>query len=283
MKEELTNLSNKELIESLFSQIEEKLGYHIINKNYIKSYFVFEVEKYSICNFKIKEIQEFTFSVWNTDRFDKPYSNIDKDVKDTSELVFFTQYDINLDKFKPSRSGFVIGLEREILLEEDNTIKKEEWDLYDLESILNFMKKHKIKSAVYVTNQISYITDEKSSFECLREFISYWFYYFKYKFIDWVKYKKAIHIGKIFLKKINKIEYCKAFLVDKGEDVHPRIELIYYEEQDKVVGKDDILLDNLFRWLNKKFNYITIYCTKNKKDYARYFNGNIDDIIDFKE
>lgn len=57
----LKKLSNKELIESVFAQIENKLGFHIKDKKYGDTYFVFEGNKDSICQFHIKEIPRISF------------------------------------------------------------------------------------------------------------------------------------------------------------------------------------------------------------------------------
>lgn len=57
----LKKLSNKELIESAFAQIENELGFHIKDKKYGDTYFVFEGNKDSICQFHIKEIPRISF------------------------------------------------------------------------------------------------------------------------------------------------------------------------------------------------------------------------------
>lgn len=51
----LKKLSNKELIESVFIQIEE-LGFHVKDKEYGDTYFLFKGNEDSICQFHIKEI-----------------------------------------------------------------------------------------------------------------------------------------------------------------------------------------------------------------------------------
>lgn len=57
----MKNLKGKELIESAFAQIEKETGFHIGEKYYGNSYFLFEGEDDSICNFYIKEIPRFPF------------------------------------------------------------------------------------------------------------------------------------------------------------------------------------------------------------------------------
>lgn len=57
----LKKLSNRELMESAFAQIENDLGFHIKDKNYGDTYFVFKGNEDSICHFHIKEIPRFSF------------------------------------------------------------------------------------------------------------------------------------------------------------------------------------------------------------------------------
>lgn len=57
----LKKLSNKELMESAFTQIEKDLGFHIKDKEYGNTYFIFEGNDDSICQFHIKEIPRISF------------------------------------------------------------------------------------------------------------------------------------------------------------------------------------------------------------------------------
>lgn len=252
------NYSNKELIESLFNQIESDLGYHIINKKYGNCYFIYEDEEDSICHFKIKEIPGFTFALWNTCRFDNPekvYNTVEKN----DELVFFTQYDINLDKFKPSYSGFVQGLHRDIYPQTDNTyIRKDNWDLFELEDILNYMKYHPIKSVFYVTSQIDKIYNEKSGLICLKCFIENWYYYFKYRIIDWLKFNYIKLIVNNKLKKLDKLDDIKYIFIQRASNWHPRLDLIF-SWSNNITDKNYNRLDKVIDFLEKRFfNNITI-------------------------
>lgn len=59
----LKKLSNKELMESAFTQIEKDLGFHIKDKEYGNTYFIFEGNDDSVCHFHIKEIPRISFCI----------------------------------------------------------------------------------------------------------------------------------------------------------------------------------------------------------------------------
>lgn len=277
------NYSNKELIESLFTQIENDLGYHIINKLYGDCYFIFEGEEDSVCHFKIKEIPGFTFALWNTNRFDNPdlvHRNVEKD----DELVFFTQYDINMDKFKPSRSGFVQGLHRDAELpniddEKEKKYKgkqvylrKDTWNLYKLEDILYYMKHHPIKSVFYITSQIEDIYCEKSGLFCLKNFIEDWYYHFKYKIQDWLKLNITKLIVNYKLKKLDKLDDIKYIFIQRSSNWHPRLDLIF-SWSDNITDENYNKLDKIIDFLEKYF-YMNVTIEYGRIKYNEFNSKN---------
>lgn len=232
-------LTNKELIENLFRAIETD-GYHITDKIYGNCYFLFEDEDDSICHFHIKEIPGFLFAVWNTCRFDNIRTQIRKNgigntwadslqISPKSELVFFTQYERDIDKFKPSQSGFVTGLYREVWEESetadsDKLIMVEEWNKYDLDDILKFMKKHPIKAYVYCGLTINNIYQELSGLTCLKIYIEDYINHIKYKLEKYLKLKYQIFVSKHLVKKLGNDYY--SFIALRDECWTPRLEVI---------------------------------------------------------
>lgn len=223
-------LKNRELIEDLFKNI-ESLGYTIKNKNYGDSYFLFEGEENSICHFNIKEIPRFKFAIWSLDRFDTIQKQIESngigytwadslEISPLSELVFFTQYERDIDKFKPSRSGFVTGLYRRAYIENDEN--KEEWYLYKLEHVLEYMKKHPIKSYIHVGCQNKYIWEEISGLKALVIFINDFIYHKKSVIETYIKTSIQIAKCKSICKKLHSFNY---IITDQEDGYYPRIRL----------------------------------------------------------
>lgn len=263
----LHELSNKKLIEKALKQIEEETRFHIKDREYGSCYFIADGPKNSICHFHIKEIPGFIFAFWTTNRFDRIEDQIESghmlwsdyyQIPSDSELVFFTQYERDIDKFKPSYSGFVTGTRR-IAWDEgsvDNPIRKEEFVLHDIVNILEYMKKHPIKSYVYVGARLNHITSELSGIECLKYYINGWISYqrsyYREKFeLNYLKNKS--------IKMLNKLSEFNYILRDYGEGCFPRLHIV-------IRRKENINYDEYFKQVNlimdfedKFFNDISLF------------------------
>ena len=262
--------SNKDLIEIAFEQIEKETGFHIINKEYNDDEYTEKVDQNTICEFYIKEIPGFRFAFWNarrsknkSDWFKEEHiewlNGLDLDY--LTELIFFTQYERDLDKFRPSRSGFVIGIHRnEYLCKPDpNEEEIEPFDMFELTKALKYIKKHRIRSVEYAGCQTRYIwEDDRSSFRLLRQFIHDWIYEWKHRFKEWLKLKYAIFISKHYMKKLTQFNY---IIKDHGNGCYPRIdvtvrrkdkiEINLYNRDWDILDKVDDKYFNLFnlQWL----------------------------------
>ena len=256
----LTKLNNRELVESVFKQIEQE-GFHPIDIVYGDSYFLFEDQENSICHFHIKEVPGFLFAFWNTCRFDNIKDQLNNkgightwadymEISPLSELVFFTQFERELDKFKPSRSGFVYGIYRRTWEEGTPPKKKEEWDLDSIISILEFMQKHPYKAYMYAGLQSRYIWEEISGWTCFKTYIKEKIYYKKAKRKEAKKLKRIIEACYTVLNQIKTFEYS---LEDYGENYSPRIHL-HLREQPKLHQYLDLEKQNAIEYdLLEKF------------------------------
>jgi len=259
--------SNLELMELAFSQIENETKFHIIDKEYNDSDYDEEKDKYTICEFHIKEIPGFRFALWNARRNEKDLYNEDHikwmnslEIDYMSELIFFCQYERDLDKFKPSRSGFVSGIYRtEYIKEPDPTEEEiEPFVMYDVINSLKYIKKHPIRSAEYAGCQTRYIwDDDRSGFKILRRYIHDWIYTWKSQFKEWLKFKKICRGSKKYLKKLTQFNY---ILKDQGNHCYPRVEAVIRRKDNidlNIYNKEWDILD---RYDEKYGNIMTIYC-----------------------
>lgn len=262
----LHKLSNKKLMEKALEQIEEETGFHIEDVEYGSCYFIADGPKNSICHFHIKEIPGFIFAFWNTNRFDKIENQI-KDgitlwsdyysISSKSELVFFTQYERDVDKFKPSYSSFVTGIYRLVWEEgdSDKPIRKEEFDMCDLVEILNFMKKHPIKSYVYVSSNIHNVVNELSGIRCLYIYIKDWINNKRYEYKESHKLKSLTKKCCRMLNKLSEFDY---ILADYGECHSPRLHLIMRRCKNMDYDLYMKQLDIIERFSTKYFNDTSI-------------------------
>lgn len=263
---EASKITNKEMMNQIIDSIKE-LGYHPYNVDIGNCYFVFEGNDDSICHFNIKEIPGFSFGLWSADRFDTleyqwkhnmPLWCDCLEIDSKSEVVFFTQYDRDLDKFKPSRSGFVTGLYRDAYEDEQDgkIIKKETWYLSQLEDILSFMKKHRIRSVEYAGCATRYIwEDDRSAFHLGLIFIKDWLNEYKYRFKDWLKLKHMIYVSKQLAKRI---KMSKVLVLDYGCCWHPRIHIFIRRKDEIDLGKYSKEQTIIDKFEDKYFNNISM-------------------------
>ena len=246
---------NRKLIESLFKQIEKELGYHIVDKQFGNCYFIVESkEPDTICHFHIKELPGYLFGIWNICRYDTIQYEIENNlslwsdnlhISSKSELIFFTQYEKEIDKFKPSRSGMVTGLRR-ITYKEDNKLITE-WDIDELEVVLKYMKKHKYKSYVNIYNENKFVYRELSGITCFKIYYRDKWNRFITNIKDTLKLKIQIYKSKKLVRRLKDVYY---YILDYGENCYPRIHII-------VRRKPNIDIDTFIDNINtlQKFDY----------------------------
>lgn len=246
---------NRKLIESLFKQIEKDLGYHIVDKQFGNCYFIVESkEPDTICHFHIKELPGYLFGIWNICRYDTIQYEVENNlslwsdnlhINSKSELIFFTQYEKEVDKFKPSRSGMVTGLRRITYEEDDKLIT--EWDIDELEAVLNYMKKHKYKAYVNIYNENKFVYKEYSSFKCFRSYYRHKWNRFTTNIKNNLKLKIQIYKSKKLVRRLKDVYY---YILDYGENCYPRIHII-------VRRKPNIDIDTFIDNINtlQKFDY----------------------------
>ena len=246
---------NKKLIEDLFQQIETELGYHIIDKQFGNCYFIIESkEPDTICHFHIKELPGYLFGIWNICRYDTIKYELENNltlwsdnlhINSKSELIFFTQYEKEMDKFKPSRSGMVTGLRRITYTEDNKSIT--EWDIDELEVVLRYMKKHKYKAYVNIYNENKFVYKEYSSFKCFRSYYRHKWNRFTTNIKNNLKLKIQIYKSKKLVRRLEDVYY---YILDYGENCYPRIHII-------VRRKPDIDIDTFIDNINmlQKFDY----------------------------
>lgn len=246
---------NRKLIEELFFQIENSLEYHIVDKEFGNCYFIVESkEPDTICHFHIKELPGYLFGIWNICRYDTIQYEIENNlslwsdnlhISSKSELIFFTQYEKEIDKFKPSRSGMVTGLRRITYEEDDKLIT--EWDIDELEVVLNYMKKHKYKAYVNIYNENKFVYKEYSGFKCFRIYYRHKWDRFITNIRDNLKLKIQIHKSKKLVKRLKDVYY---YILDYGENCYPRIHLITRRKPNIDI---DTFIDNIN--ILQKFDY----------------------------
>lgn len=113
----------------VFKRLEEK-GFHPTDVEFGNGYFIFDYGEDKVVHFHIKELKGWKFGIW-------------WNIKGKMKFDIFTQYERDIDKFKPSASTFA---------EKDCEIKirsKSEMKYYDLDRFIDmcsFIKKHPFRA-----------------------------------------------------------------------------------------------------------------------------------------
>lgn len=224
--------------ERIFRHLEDN-GFHPKDVVYKNGYFIFDHGKDMVVHFHIKECKGWLFGIW-------------WDLEKENQLEFFTQYEKDIDKFKPTASIF----EQEVVFDKDFQVELK----YYLLPMLKFIKKHPYQ-AWYIDGHFTY-----RPWECVsgfRAFIEYTRYSLKY----YIKYPKITKkINKKWLKIV--AEICEDLLPDyeirdenvKGITCYPRYMIICKNNSGKG-GHFDIDLKTeldkrLFRKTEKFDNYL---------------------------
>ena len=257
----LQKLSNKKLMLSALDYIEKCTGFHINEKHLGSSYFVFEGERNSICNFHIKELPGFVFSLWNTCRFDTidyfiknnitPWSD-SLNVPIKSELIFFCQYSKFIDKFKPSTSNLVCGLYRTTYETDGKSV--EEWVMDDVIDILNYLHKHRIKGIYYSSFYGNRIWHEESSIKILYTVCKELLYNYIYNKRREHRFKRIKNKLIRFAKRLKCYEY---YIIDEPNCL-PRYTLVLRLVEDNNIDNINKDLAKLTIFESKYYDDITI-------------------------
>ncbi len=176
-------MKQKNKIEQIFNQLKE-LGFHPIDIKYLNGYFIFEHGKDMVIHFHIKECKGWLFGIW-------------WDLEDKNKFDFFTQYERDIDKFKPSASCFV---EEGVLYDKKDLERELEWRIIP---ILKFIHKHPYVAWAYDGSYPRNCWDYKTGLMAFKEF-------WEYQFKEWKRENIKKRINRKYLNIVRKI--CQEYL-----------------------------------------------------------------------
>lgn len=138
--------NNRKIANSVFTEL-RKNNLIPTDIQFGNSYFLWSMEDDGVVHFHIKGIRGWKFAMWIDD---KSKENV---------IEFFTQYEDDIDKFKPSRSLFVTNITRSELKYITQGKSKPEWVYFDIIRLVKHIKSN--PALAYVQNYMDsfYITD----------------------------------------------------------------------------------------------------------------------------
>lgn len=153
----------------------EDNGYHPIDVSYGNGYFIFDHGKDMVIHFHIKELKGWKFGIW-------------WNLEDNNKFDFFTQFERDIDKFKPEASALVVK-DREF----DATYEAEVG--FYIIPILRFIKNHRYVAWCYETYQPE-PWDYMSEWTARKLYYKYaWKYYYRIPRITKRMYNKWLDIA----------------------------------------------------------------------------------------
>lgn len=224
----------------------EANGFHPVDVQYGNGYFVFEHGRDMVVHFHVKECKGWKFGIW---------WNVDGE----KAFDFFTQYERDIDKFKPSASTLV-----------KETIPLEDWDLKYLVEMCRFIKKHPYRAWALDQSYASDIWEWGTLDGCLKEYWKRWW-------IDSVRYPRVHEkLTREYLKIVRSVTticLVNPKIIDSNEDgwaCSPRFHIVCDDAMSEELQPGHYAIDfekELNGWLLKKIKKYNKKYTKYEKKY----------------
>lgn len=197
-------MTRREAAEKIFNFIKEnKLT--PINIEYGDCYFIFDKGTDGVVHFNIKGLHGWKFAMW----IETDAEQLKNDSgKDYPAVQFFCQHTLNIDKFKPSRSFFLVEFSLNDIESEDS------WLLYEVRDILLTIKRHP-----FVAFSMDYNDSQYYYHSYIRCYLSQKFYRVSQAIRRWCKdtWVRIWHGSKVwFIKKYKVVDSVE--LIDDNRD-----------------------------------------------------------------
>ena len=211
-------MTRREAAEKVFDYIKNN-KFEPYDIQYGNGYFIFDMGEDGVVRFRIKGLHGWKFAMWiETDAEKLKKEENRRDNTDYPAIQFFCQHELNIDKFKPSRSFFLEEYQlRDV--ESDDT-----WRFYGIKDMLQMIKRHPFIAFTMDACDDRYYN--KSYIMC---YLDMKLYGIKKKFKEWFSdtFTKVWHGSKVwFINRYKVVD--KAEFVDKNTDdwrVYPRYDM----------------------------------------------------------
>lgn len=145
-------MTRQEAAEKVFDYI-RKIKFDPINIEYGDGYFIFDKGQDGVVRFNIKGLYGWKFGMWvETD----PEKLKRENGKNHPAIQFFCQHNLNIDKFKPSRSFHFAELSLEDVVRG--------WKFYQIEDVLQMIKRHPLIAFAMDAKEYKYCSESYLKF-----------------------------------------------------------------------------------------------------------------------
>lgn len=258
-------MTRREAAEKIFNHIKEN-KFTPINIEYGDCYFIFDHGEDGVVHFNIKGLRHWKFGMWINTNAEELKND---DGEDYPAVQFFCRHTLDLDKFKPSRSFFLvkIGLKE---IEED-----EPWEFYEIKDILQMIKRHP-----FVAFSMSWHQSNCCDHSYIGFYLRQRLYTAKSKIKEWCKdaWVRVWHGSKIwFIKKYKVVDSVE--LIDGNGDgwkSYPRYDMkIHFKnisDDEQEQNNAELKMLNVFFRKNHYKNMHLILTREGVEGYYSYSN-----------
>ena len=233
-------MTRLEAAKKIFDYIKEN-GFKPINIKYGNGYFIFDKGENGVIHFNVKGLHGWKFGMWLETDAEKLKND---NGQDYPAVQFFCQHELNINKFKPSRSFFSVDLSLSEI-EDDDT-----WSLYEIATILRMIKAHPFVSFAMDLNEDKYYNHSyigcylsQKSYKLRRQLSEWWS-------DTWVR---IWHGSKIwFIKRYKVVDTVQ--LIDGNQDgwkSYPRYDMMIHFK--KISDDEDVQSEAEVKMLNRFF------------------------------
>lgn len=233
-------MTRLEAAKKIFDYIKDN-GFKPINIKYGNSYFIFDKGENGVIHFNVKGLHGWKFGMWLETDAEKLKN---ENGKDYPAVQFFCQHELNIDKFKPSRSFFSVDLSLSDIEAEDI------YSFYEIRSILKMIKRHP-----FVSFAMDGCGDKYYSHSYVGYYLKQKLYKTKRAVREWWNdiWVKIWHGSKVwFIKRYKVVD--KVRLVDRNDKdwkTYPRYDMTIHFK--KISDDEDVQCEAEVKMLNRFF------------------------------
>lgn len=243
----------------IFKHLEAN-GFHPVDVQYGNGCFVFKHGSDMVVHFYVKELKGWKFGIW---------WNLDGE----KTFDFFTQYERDIDKFKPSAS---------MLVREDVVL--DDWHLEDFVEMCRFIKKHPYRAWALDQSYRCDVWEWGTLDGCFKEYWKMWW-------VDSVCYPR-VHkkLTKEYLKivrLITNVRLVNPKIIDENKrdwSCSPRFYVVCDDAMGEELKPGHYIInfkEELEDWLLKKIKRYNKKFAKHKKRFGQIYDVRLGDFLEF--
>lgn len=228
-------------------------GLHAYDLKFVDGYFIFDMGKNSVCNFKIKGMRNWLFGVWITNSYCVDHNSYNKDAGETppDKLFIFCEHVRYIDKFKPSATIHLCSVDLRT-----NSAPAVADIIHKAAHTVRIMKKNMLKTMYENYDDHYYRNNKYNIFKGLRFYFADKWYAFKKWWKDYVIENRCAGIAmKMLVRKAKRLGVSAEYEYRKNIWPHNIVTITYPSEwnTDDINSEEYDMLFNAYCKINNSW------------------------------